>query len=92
MWWWISVALASGTPRVHVDRRGRTIYVLDERGAVTHQEPAGIGRGGLTEKTTMSDFITPTGSFTVDLVVSTAKHHNAISPALRTDLRCPRAN
>ena len=84
MWWWIPVALASTPPRVHVDRRGRTIYLLDERGAVIHQEAVGIGRGGLTTKTSMADFITPTGSFTVDLVVGEAERHNAIAPALRS--------
>lgn len=69
---------------VHVDRLNREVYVLDEAGAVVHQEPAGIGRGGLKDKTTMSDLVTPTGTFTVDLVVSQDGRHNAISAAHRT--------
>ena len=59
------------------------LYVLDNQRAVLHQEPIGIGRGGLGEKVSMSDFVTPLGTFTVDLVLEDSGQHNAIAPSLR---------
>lgn len=66
--------------RIHVDRSARTIALLDDDGQVLHREPIGIGRGGLRDKREMSDFVTPTGTFTVDLVVHAAGTHDAVSP------------
>ena len=83
MWWLTAVAIAATPPLVHVDRHGRMLYVLNDRGAVVHQEPIGIGRGGLGEKTSMSDFITPVGTFTVDLILDETGTYNAIAPSLR---------
>ena len=64
---------------VHVDRAGRTIYLVGPSGTL-HTEPIGIGRGGLIEKTAMSDLATPTGTFTVDLVLSRDGTHDAVDP------------
>ena len=63
--------------RVHVDRSARTIEVVDAEG-VLRTGPVGIGRGGLGEKRSMDDLITPTGVFTVDLVLHAAGTHNAV--------------
>jgi len=84
MWWTLAlVAQAAPQPVVHVDRKHRQVYILDVHGGVVHQEPAGVGRGGLKDKTTMSDLVTPLGSFRVDLVVSENGDHNAISDELK---------
>jgi hypothetical protein len=64
---------------VHVDRAARQLSLLED-GVLTHSEAIGIGRGGLADKTSMSDFITPTGTFTVDLVLHAAGTHNAVAP------------
>ena len=62
---------AHAAPVLHIDRTGRTLTLIDD-GTVLQTAPVGIGRGGLGEKTTMSDFITPTGTFTVDLILTPA--------------------
>jgi hypothetical protein len=66
---------------VHIDRSGRQIYLLNANGDVVASEPVGIGRGGLATKTGMSDLITPTGTFTVDLVLTENGSHNAVDPS-----------
>lgn len=66
-------------PRVHVDRAARTVTVVDRQGHVT-VEPIGIGSGGLAEKRSMADRVTPTGTFTVDLVLHAAGTHDAVAP------------
>lgn len=76
------VGAALAGPLVHVDRRGRRVYVLDEQGEVTHSEPAGIGRGGLGRKSSMGDLKTPTGRFVVDLLLAPAAGTFAVSPAV----------
>lgn len=59
--------------------------MLDPSGWVLHQEDAGIGRGGLREKTSMADLVTPTGSFSVDLILSAGDSSRmAILPSLRS--------
>lgn len=60
---------AHAEPVIHIDRTDRTLYLIDD-GAVVQTAAVGIGRGGLGEKTTMSDLITPTGAFTVDLILT----------------------
>lgn len=72
-----------GPLRVHVDRTGRTLFLVDPSGAVAHSEPIGVGRGGLGEKTAMHDLKTPTGTFTVDLVLTADGSHDAVSEAAR---------
>lgn len=62
---------AHAAPVIHIDRTGRTLTLIDD-GTVLQTAPVGIGRGGLGEKTTMSDLITPTGTFSVDLILTPA--------------------
>ncbi len=66
---------------VHVDRTARRLYLLDD-GVVAREEPIGIGRGGLGAKETMQDLITPTGTFTVDLILSESGVNNAVAAAV----------
>lgn len=71
---------APGAPvSAHVDRTGRRIYLLDADGRVVESAPVGIGRGGLARKTAMSDLITPTGTFSVDLVLTDDGGHDAVA-------------
>lgn len=77
----LSRVVLAGPPVVHVDRAGRVAYVLDAQGGVLHQEAAGIGRGGQGTKTSMADLITPTGTFTVDLILTPDGSHSAVSAA-----------
>jgi len=63
---------ALAAPSVTIDRQGRTLYLLDEDGTVLRSAPVGIGRGGLAVKKNMADLITPTGTFTIDLVLTGA--------------------
>lgn len=79
MWWMTALAVAGTPPRVHVDRTAREIWVYDATGSLTHRTAVGVGRGGLGQKTAMGDLITPTGTFTVDLVISETGTHNAIA-------------
>ncbi|MCP4921679.1 MAG: L,D-transpeptidase [Proteobacteria bacterium] len=79
------VEVAPPMQRVVIDRAGRELLVLsgDE---VLRRAPVGIGRGGLGEKTAMSDLVTPTGTFTVDLVLHDGSEHDAVSDAVRPQL------
>jgi len=63
---------------VHVDRTAREISVRNAAGIWT-TAPVGIGKGGLKDKESMGDYVTPTGHFTVDLVLHDAETHNAVS-------------
>lgn len=83
MWWLAALAVAAQPARVHIDRVGREMWVLDAAGQTVHHAAVGVGRGGLGHKTAMSDLITPTGTFTVDLVISQDGRHNAIADAHR---------
>jgi len=72
---------SSGEPTaVHVDRAGRRVYLLDDAGRVVDSDPVGVGRGGLGTKKGMHDSITPTGDFTVALVLSRGGTRNAVDP------------
>lgn len=61
---------ALAVPSVIIDRQGRTLYLLGEDGTVLRSDPVGIGRGGLAAKQSMADLVTPTGTFTIDLVLT----------------------
>lgn len=53
-----------------VDRRSRTLSVRDKNGKVILDTKVGIGKGGLKDKRSMSDCITPEGDFFVDIILS----------------------
>ena len=76
---------AQHSPALWIDRGGLRAYTLDASGRVLLEEAAGIGRGGRRQKKSMSDLITPTGHFVVDLILSSAdSSRNAILPSLRS--------
>jgi hypothetical protein len=78
--WMLLLSLtALAAPTIHIDRAGRTLYLIED-GVVIQTAPVGIGRGGLGEKTGMADLITPVGDFTVDLVLS--EGFSAVDPAV----------
>lgn len=78
------VALEESSAEAHsvfVHRPSRTVYLLDAAGRVVHEEPAGVGRGGVVEKRDMGDQVTPTGVFSVDLVLTAKAEQRAVSEA-----------
>ena len=64
---------------VYIHRPSRTVFLLDKKGRTVHQESVGVGRGGVRTKTHMSDYVTPTGRFTVDLILSEKGAFNAVA-------------
>lgn len=63
---------------VLIDRKGRSMTVVDESGKTLLSCPIGIGRGPLRSKTDMSDCITPVGTFIVEVVLSNEPALNQI--------------
>jgi lipoprotein-anchoring transpeptidase ErfK/SrfK len=66
-----------------ISRVRHELQILDENREVLRTFSVGIGRGGLKVKRSMSDYVTPTGEFRVDLVLSRDPELNAISPESR---------
>ena len=71
---------APGSCRVHINRAGKRLYLISEKNEVIFDCPIGIGRGGLRQKTSMSDEVTPTGDFVVDIILSPDPQSTAIAP------------
>jgi len=65
--------------KIHVDRKDRTVYVLNEKNKVVKSFPCGIGKGGLKRKTSMRDYVTPTGQFKVDIVLYNDSSYSQVS-------------
>lgn len=63
---------------IHIDRKGRTLYVL-KHDRIIYRTHCGTGKGGLKTKKNMSDLITPTGDFKVDLILYKKSKYNAVS-------------
>jgi lipoprotein-anchoring transpeptidase ErfK/SrfK len=63
---------------LYIDRKARMLYAIDAKNAVIDKFPVGIGKGGLKKKSGMSDNVTPTGEFTVELVLSKNTDNNAV--------------
>jgi L,D-transpeptidase catalytic domain. len=56
-----------------------TLYAIDGKNTVIAKYPVGIGKGPLWKpKRSMSDYITPTGEFTVEMILSKNSDLNAI--------------
>ena len=64
---------------LHINRSSKQFYVIKPDGSVLWEKPCGIGRGGLKQKKTMSDFVTPTGQFTIDIILYEKEKFNAVS-------------
>jgi hypothetical protein len=77
----VAEAAPRGVARVHVDRLARRIHLVDAGGTTVETALVGIGRGGLATKQSMEDEVTPTGTFTVDLVLHRAGTKDAVSAA-----------
>lgn len=63
---------------VLIDRKMRTMSVVDESGKILVSCPIGIGRGPLKNKSNMQDCITPLGEFFIDVVLSDDPQANQI--------------
>lgn len=76
----LSIANSSGIDHsLYIDRVNRKLYVISPNGDVVLTANCGIGKGGLKKKNNMSDHITPTGEFTIDLILYNNANYNAIS-------------
>lgn len=67
---------------ISVNRAKRTMTVYGSNGEVILSSTVGVGRGGLKRKLSMEDMVTPTGDFTVDIVLSNNEALCKIDPAL----------
>jgi hypothetical protein len=76
-------AVSASASELYVDRNTKKIYVLDGRHHIVLLDSVGIGKGGLKAKVNMDDLVTPTGTFTVDLILFKDKRFNQISAALK---------
>lgn len=86
-----AVAQTKGQNSILIDRKYKRMSLVDETGKTLISCPIGIGKGPLTAKTSMSDFITPTGKFVVDVVLTDDAKLNQIDPARQAELsRSPR--
>ena len=63
---------------IFIDRLHKQLYVLDSGAHVIFQDAIGIGAGGAIEKHSMSDQVTPTGKFIVDIILCKDKSFDAI--------------
>ncbi len=72
------------TPRAHLEisRKSKMLSYFDSNGTLLWQENVGIGKGGIGEKKNMQDYITPTGDFTVDIILYRQPEYNTIDEQL----------
>lgn len=71
---------ADTTSYLTLNRAKRALYLTDDQ-KIIWRTSVGIGRGGLLQKKNMSDLITPTGTFTVDVILYKDSSYNQISPS-----------
>lgn len=84
-----SLAFASQTldhNSVLIDRKKRTMSVVNESGKTLVSCSVGIGRGPLKNKSNMQDCITPVGEFFIDVVLSDNPQFNDIAAAQRSQI------
>lgn len=78
----LDVSARSHEYSLYIDRYGKELYVLKSDGSTLLKTKCGIGRGGLKEKKNMADMVTPTGQFTVDIIMCRDSGYNAVSSEL----------
>ena len=71
---------SEGPFSVLINRQHKQLMVLDKNGQVVVEAPVGIGKGGLSVKTSMSDLVTPTGTMVVDLILYQEPQYNRVEP------------
>lgn len=64
---------------IQINRKEHKLSVLDNTKKTVFETPCGIGRGGLAQKKGMSDHVTPTGEFVVDIILYGNASFNEIS-------------
>jgi len=75
-----TASTANSSNSIIIDRKNKTMQVIDSSGETILSTPVGIGRGGLKGKNSMQDCITPTGYFVVDVVLTLDPALNQIAP------------
>lgn len=85
VWFTILGAFASEVSSAYsvvVNRKERSMQVESKSEGLILKTPVGIGAGGLRKKRSMQDMVTPTGTFTADIVLASEPGLCAIDPAL----------
>lgn len=77
-----SSAEQSSDYTVFINRKEKTLSIFKDK-LVIEKIPCGIGRGGLKPKTSMTDSVTPTGNFIVDIILSNKPGLNAVSDTVK---------
>lgn len=72
-------AVNSSEYNIYINRVDKTLYVLKPDGTILWKKPCGIGRGGITQKKNMADYVTPVGSFSVDIILYKDAKFDAVS-------------
>ncbi len=72
---------------IKIDRVARTIQAYDSSGNLMLSSRVGIGRGGLGCKRSMEDFVTPKGTFVVDIVLTDNESLSKVSGSLTAHYR-----
>jgi hypothetical protein len=81
-----SAAESKGQNSVLIDRKSRSLSIVNQAGRILLSCPIGIGRGLLKEKSSMQDCITPTGAFTVDVVLTDTPALNQIDKTTKEQI------
>ncbi|PZM81648.1 MAG: hypothetical protein DKT66_20840 [Candidatus Melainabacteria bacterium] len=81
-----SAAQIKGQNSVLIDRKSRSLSIVNQAGRILLSCPIGVGRGPLKEKSSMQDCITPTGSFTVDVVLTDTPALNQIDQSTKEQI------
>lgn len=81
-----SAAESKGQNSVLIDRKSRSLSIVNQAGRILLSCPIGIGRGPLKEKSSMQDCITPTGAFTVDVVLTDTPALNQIDKSTKEQI------
>jgi len=64
---------------IYVDRASNKLWVSDSNHHVLLSSIVGTGRGGLKNKINMDDLVTPTGTFTVDIILFKDERFNRVA-------------
>lgn len=79
-------AQTEGQNSILIDRKSKRMSLVDETGKTLISCRIGIGKGPLSAKTSMNDFITPTGKFVVDVVLTDDAKLNQIDRGRQVEL------
>lgn len=66
---------------IHINRKDKLFYVINNKeNKIVYRVPCGVGRGGLKHKKSMGDYVTPTGTFYVDVILYKDSKYDSVAP------------